>query len=317
MSGGDGTPRPVPPDATFPLRDRVTGEAVAAAERLLTAPQAERLDQIQHQLAGLDALGGSGVLKELKFSPDQNAPAEAAVAAAAKSAPPTYPKPTDSADASAAAAETSRVAALVRQAAGVAAVRAMLRDDQKRGADRVYGAPVALAKFGPAAGPGDTYSVRDREAWSPARAWRQAARLAVAGKPADARAAYEESLRLKADDAATQSELVRLLATCPDDAVRDGKRAVSLAEAACDQAGHKAPFYEDTLAAAYAEAGRFDDAVKAQERAAVLFRSLATTGPAGPLGYSPFSARVTQEYADRLKLYRDKKPFRTSPPAGR
>ena len=56
---------------------------------------------------------------------------------------------------------------------------------------------------------------------------------------------------------------------------------------------HAAPGYVDTLAAAYAELGRFEDAVKWQQKAAEL----------APEASKP-------EYEARLALYREGKPFR-------
>jgi prepilin-type processing-associated H-X9-DG protein len=61
--------------------------------------------------------------------------------------------------------------------------------------------------------------------------------------------------------------LARLLATCPDDKARDGKRAVEYATTACERTEWKNPLYLDTLATAYAEAGQFDEAVRYQFRA--------------------------------------------------
>ena len=59
-------------------------------------------------------------------------------------------------------------------------------------------------------------------------------------------------------------------ATAPDDALRDGPTAVTLAERACERTRQAVPMFLDTLAAAYAEAGRFADAVTTQERAVEL-----------------------------------------------
>jgi tetratricopeptide (TPR) repeat protein len=74
-----------------------------------------------------------------------------------------------------------------------------------------------------------------------------------------------------AGTAAAWNALAWLLATCPDRRVRDGKRAVEAASAAV--ARDKDPNYLDTLAAAQAEAGRFDEAVISQERAVQGARS--------------------------------------------
>ena len=56
--------------------------------------------------------------------------------------------------------------------------------------------------------------------------------------------------------------LAWLLATCPQDAIRNGSRAVVLAQRACEGDGWKEAAYIDTLAAAYAEVGDFAQAEK-------------------------------------------------------
>jgi len=63
------------------------------------------------------------------------------------------------------------------------------------------------------------------------------------------------------------NNLAWLLATCSDGGIRDGKRAVQLAEHACKSTQSKVTVFLGTLAAAYAEAGRFDEAIATAQKA--------------------------------------------------
>ncbi len=114
------------------------------------------------------------------------------------------------------------------------------------------------------------------------------------GRYAEARAALDEALGRFPSDVATRHLLARLLATNPDDAARDGARAVELAQSVVDE--QPALDHLETLAMALAEAGRFDDAVAWQERA--LERERAEAG-----GNSP-------QRLDRLALYQARQPLR-------
>jgi hypothetical protein len=60
------------------------------------------------------------------------------------------------------------------------------------------------------------------------------------------------------------------LATSPDPKIRDGIQAVQLAQRACEQTHFEKTVFLGTLAAAYAEAGKFDDAIATAERACNL-----------------------------------------------
>jgi protein O-mannosyl-transferase len=77
---------------------------------------------------------------------------------------------------------------------------------------------------------------------------------------------WEAALALNPNDGNAQSNLAWVFATAPDASLRNGTRAVELAERALKLAGGINPILHRTLAAAYAEAGRFDDAIATAER---------------------------------------------------
>ncbi len=81
---------------------------------------------------------------------------------------------------------------------------------------------------------------------------------------------FEESLRINPNSAEVQNDLAWILATCPDVTLRDGKRAVELARSADRlSGGNHAPIL-NTLAAAYAEARQYPEAVATARRALTL-----------------------------------------------
>jgi Flp pilus assembly protein TadD len=124
--------------------------------------------------------------------------------------------------------------------------------------------------------------------------------LATQGKTADAISAYAAALRLKPDSPAVLNNLAWLLATCPDARIRDGAQAVKYAERACELTHHgKAPLM-GTLAAAYAEAGRFDDAILAAQKACQL---------ASESG----EADLLKQNQELLALFQKHQPYREAP----
>jgi len=114
------------------------------------------------------------------------------------------------------------------------------------------------------------------------------------GDFAGAAAAYEASLRLDPDDWEVLNNLAWIRAASPDAALRDPARAVGLAERAAARRPDE-PFVLGTLAAAYASAGRFPEAVDTQARA--LERVDAGRDP-----------ETADAFAARLEAYRAGRP---------
>ncbi|MBW1706052.1 MAG: tetratricopeptide repeat protein [Deltaproteobacteria bacterium] len=106
---------------------------------------------------------------------------------------------------------------------------------------------------------------------------------------------FEKALDINPNYAEAGNQLAWTLAVCPDDRYRNGAKAVELAKKVTElmpEAGFRA-----TLAAAYAEAGKFEDATKTQESVIALLNE---QGKKGQLS----------EYKKRLEFYRDHKPWR-------
>ena len=91
--------------------------------------------------------------------------------------------------------------------------------------------------------------------------------LANRNRVAEALAQWRQALRQEPDNLRVLNDIAWMLATCADDAIRNGTEAVALAEHAVEIASGHQPSLLATLAAAYAEAGRFDKAVEFETRA--------------------------------------------------
>jgi tetratricopeptide (TPR) repeat protein len=104
------------------------------------------------------------------------------------------------------------------------------------------------------------------------------------------RAAHAKSEKL---DIALNS-LAWFRATCPEARMRNGKEAVELATKACEFSQWKDWGNIDTLAAAYAEAGNFDKAIKYERQVIKMIKS------------SVIDSKIRQ----RLTLYEQHKPYR-------
>ena len=117
------------------------------------------------------------------------------------------------------------------------------------------------------------------------------------GKTPEALAHWREGLRVDPNHLALLSQTAWVLATCPEASVRNGAEAVELAKRAVQLSGGKDPAVLDTLAAAYAETGRFAQAVETIRQALAL----ATQQNEHPL---------IEGLKARMALYEAKTPYR-------
>jgi tetratricopeptide (TPR) repeat protein len=121
--------------------------------------------------------------------------------------------------------------------------------------------------------------------------------LLRSGRSQEALASFEEALRLRPDWPSPLGWVAWLLATDPDAERREPERAVALAERGVARMETPDPWLLDALAASYAAAGRFDDAVPAAQRAA----RVASKGGAEGLA---------EQIRGRLALYRRDTAYR-------
>ncbi len=116
--------------------------------------------------------------------------------------------------------------------------------------------------------------------------------LEQAGRIEDAIRHYEQALRIKPDYAAAQNNLAWLLATLAPTVGGDPVQAVTVAERACQLTDDHVAAYLDTLAVAYAAAGRFNDAVATAQKAIALALAVGQT-------------EMASQIELRLQLYRN------------
>ena len=116
------------------------------------------------------------------------------------------------------------------------------------------------------------------------------------GKEDEAIAQYQRALQIKPDKPEVQNNLAWVLATSPHASLRDGNQAVALAQRANQLTGDGNPIMLDTLAAAYAEAGRFPEAVATAQRALHLAEARSDMA-------------LAESLQSQLKLFQAGRPF--------
>ncbi|MBI5364572.1 MAG: tetratricopeptide repeat protein, partial [Planctomycetes bacterium] len=131
-------------------------------------------------------------------------------------------------------------------------------------------------------------------------AWKSLATAAMTlGRWSDAIGAWRKARELDPKDTVAPTQLAFLLATCPDDALRDGKEALAIATELAARAQPDDVAALDVLAAAQAENGRFDDALATVRRAITVAESQRNAG-------------LVQALRGREAAYAQRKPFRTA-----
>jgi tetratricopeptide (TPR) repeat protein len=123
--------------------------------------------------------------------------------------------------------------------------------------------------------------------------------LAGVGRVVEAIAEYRTVLKINPREAAAYNNLAWLCATYPDRKFRDGAQAVTLARRAVELSPGN-PDYLDTLAAAYAEAQRFPEAVQTGRKALDLARQ-------------QHQPALAESIRAKLRLYEAGTPFRQPP----
>ena len=121
--------------------------------------------------------------------------------------------------------------------------------------------------------------------------------LAMKGRRAEGLAHWRQALLKEPDNVQVLNEIAWVLATAPEAALRNGSEAVSLAEHAVKLTSAREPVVLGTLAAAYAETGRYGQATETEQRAADL---------AARQGNAPLAESLNQ----RLTLFERKTPIR-------
>jgi tetratricopeptide (TPR) repeat protein len=121
------------------------------------------------------------------------------------------------------------------------------------------------------------------------------------GKTPEALEHWRTALRLTPDAVPVLNQTARVLSTTPEASLRNGALAIELAERAVQLSGGTNPAILDTLGAAYAEAGRFSDALQTVRRAL-------------DFAIQQNNQRLVEALKARTATYEARTPLREGPP---
>jgi tetratricopeptide (TPR) repeat protein len=261
-------------------------EARTRALEVLSPTQTQRLRQLELQTLGLWAFGSPAALEALNLTSEQDSligQEGLKVQMAGHADQANLPNDPNRKLTMAA----RKLAGPMKE--GVEQVLASFDANQKKTWSALVGTPFDVSRI-------TEFSVHDvaftHGTAAPAtQAWRHAGQRLTQKKYPEARVLLEEAARLAPKDPQALSSLAWFLATGPEDKLRDGARAVKLAELAVELAGDRFPMLYDTLAATYAETGDFEAAIKTASHA---------------FEQAPLTQKGAVE--SRLVRYREKKP---------
>jgi tetratricopeptide (TPR) repeat protein len=131
------------------------------------------------------------------------------------------------------------------------------------------------------------------------------------GEHAEAVKDFDAAMKINAEDTGVLNNLAWVLATSPDDAVRDGKRAVELATKAVELTDEKQAHILSTLAAAYAETGDFEAARKWSQKSV----DMQDEEHADQLAKELASYKENKPWRERQTLEEGEKPVASEKPA--
>lgn len=107
---------------------------------------------------------------------------------------------------------------------------------------------------------------------------------------------YNKAIEVNSNDPSAYNGKAWILSTCPDARYRNGIKAIELAKKALELETRAT--FVDTLAAAYAEAGNFEDAIITQKKAINMLKRKSVT------------KIEIDDYIERLNFYKSGKPWR-------
>lgn len=117
------------------------------------------------------------------------------------------------------------------------------------------------------------------------------------GRVKDAIDQWQQTLKRDPENGNAKNNLAWVFATGPEESIRNGSKAVELAEQALQLSGRTNPIILRTLAAAYAESGRFGEAIDTARRGLEVATGQRNSGLAADL-------------QNNLFLYQARRPLR-------